>query len=94
MSAVIDSLRNRFRNAPLLLDGAMGTELERRGVSCALPVWSANALLVALDVVLAIHRDYVAAGADIIVANTFRTNARALRRGGHTFGGRVACPRL
>ncbi len=29
----------------LILDGATGTELNRRGVDTGLPLWSANALL-------------------------------------------------
>ncbi len=29
---------------PVLLDGAVGTELSRRGVRTTLPLWSANAL--------------------------------------------------
>ena len=67
---------------PLLLDGALGTELERRGQSCALPLWSAHALVERPDLVEQIHRDYVAAGAEALTANTFRTQERALRRGG------------
>ena len=51
------------RAPPLVLDGALGTELERRGVATELPLWSARALLAAPEAVLAIHRDYVAAGA-------------------------------
>ena len=63
---------------PWLLDGATGTELERRGVASALPLWSAHALLAAPDVVRDIHRDYARAAADALTANTFRTQARAL----------------
>ena len=63
---------------PQLLDGATGTELERRGVAAGLPLWSTRGLLDAPETVLAIHRDYVAAGADAITANTFRTQARVL----------------
>jgi S-methylmethionine-dependent homocysteine/selenocysteine methylase len=66
----------------LVLDGATGTELERRGAAAALPLWSARALIEAPELVAAIHRDYVNAGADIITANTFRTQRRALERGG------------
>ena len=62
----------------LLLDGAMGTELRRRGVPTPLPLWSAHGLLLAPDVVLKIHRDYVGAGAGALTANTFRTTRRAL----------------
>ena len=65
-----------------MLDGATGTELERRGVACALPLWSAHALLDAPDIVRAIHRDYVAAGADALTANTFRTQPYTLARAG------------
>lgn len=66
----------------LLLDGATGTELHRRGVPTTLPLWSAVGLIERPDVVRAIHADYAQAGADIIVANTFRTTRRTLRRAG------------
>jgi methionine synthase I (cobalamin-dependent) len=76
-------LRERLRSGPLLLlDSAMGTELERRGAPTRLPLWSARALLEAPEVVRAIHRDDVAAGADILTANTFRTHRRTLAREG------------
>jgi S-methylmethionine-dependent homocysteine/selenocysteine methylase len=67
---------------PLLLDGATGTELNRRGVDTGLPLWSAKALLDAPDVVREIHRDYVAAGAEVVTANTFRTYRRTLAHAG------------
>ena len=51
----------------------MGSELERRGVDVRLPLWSARALTDAAETVLAIHRENVDAGADILTANTFRT---------------------
>ncbi len=63
----------------LILDGAMGTELQRRGVDIGLPLWSANALMSHPEVVLQIHKDYLTAGADIITTNTFRTTRRAFR---------------
>ena len=66
----------------LLLDGATGTELQRRGVDTTLPLWSARALLDAHEVLYAIHADYIAAGADIITTNTFRTHRRTLTRAG------------
>ncbi len=65
-----------------LLDGATGTELQRRGVDTTLPLWSARALLEARDALCTIHADYVAAGADIITTNTFRTHRRTLTRAG------------
>lgn len=82
MAQPADVLTDRLRRGPLVLDGAMGTELERRGAGRPVPLWSAGALLDAPAVVAAIHAEYVAAGADILVANTFRTNPRALRAAG------------
>ena len=66
----------------LILDGATGTELDRRGVDTSLPLWSARALLTAPDIVQQIHRDYLDAGADLITTNTFRTHRRTLTRAG------------
>ncbi len=64
----------------LLLDGATGTELERRGVDISLPLWSARALITSPAVLAEIHRDYLLAGAEAITANTFRTHRRTLAR--------------
>ena len=70
------------RAAPALLDGALGTELERRGAPTLLPLWSTQALLERPDLVAAIHRDYVAAGAELLTAGSFRTQRRTLERAG------------
>jgi len=69
----------------LILDGATGTELNRRGVDTGLPLWSANALLTDHDskILQQIHEDYLRAGADIITTNTFRTHRRALAPSGN-----------
>jgi S-methylmethionine-dependent homocysteine/selenocysteine methylase len=69
---------------PLILDGATGTELNRRGQDTGLPLWSANALVhdSGLAVLRQVHRDYLEAGADILTANTFRTHRRALAGSG------------
>ena len=78
-----EALRARLRaGPPLLLDGALGTELERRGSSAALPLWSTHALLRDPALVQAVHADYVAAGAEVLTANTFRTQRRVLARAG------------
>ncbi len=77
------SLEQRLADGPpLLLDGATGTELERRGVASELPLWSARALLSAPEAVTEIHTAYVRAGAELLTANTFRTQRRNLARGG------------
>ncbi len=80
-----EALRQRLQRAgpPLILDGATGTELERAGWTCAPPLWSAEALIEAPHEVERIHTAYAAAGAEILTANTFRTQERNLARGGH-----------
>ena len=72
------------RPGPLLLDGATGTELARRGVDTTLPLWSARALFDdrGLETLTQIHEDYARAGAEILVTNTFRTTGRVLERAG------------
>src|SRR2546428_6998237 len=79
-SATLDALRARPR--PVLMDGAVGTELARRGVDTTLPLWSARALFDdrGLATLARIHEDYARAGAEILVSDTFRTTGRALRR--------------
>ncbi len=74
--------RQRMRAGLLLLDGATGTELDRRGVNISLPLWSAHAILEAPDTLLQIHLDYLRAGAQVITTNTFRTHRRNLEPSG------------
>ncbi|UCD74054.1 MAG: homocysteine S-methyltransferase family protein [Phycisphaerales bacterium] len=66
----------------LLLDGATGTELGRRGVEISLPLWSARAILDAPEVLEQIHADYLDVGCEAITTNTFRTHRRSLAKGG------------
>jgi homocysteine S-methyltransferase len=58
-------------NRITVIDGGMGTELEARGVRMDDAAWSAAANLEHLDVVSAAHEDYIRAGAEVIIANTF-----------------------
>ena len=57
----------------IILDGGMGSELIRRGVGDQRGLWSARALLQAPEAVAQVHRDYMAAGAEIIITNTYST---------------------
>jgi S-methylmethionine-dependent homocysteine/selenocysteine methylase len=82
MSPPREAARAGVGGRPLVLDAAMGSELPRRGIPTRLPLWSAHALLEAPDVVRAIHADHAAAGAEVLTANTFRTNPRTLERCG------------
>lgn len=71
-------------NIPLILDGAMGTELIRCGLNLPLPLWSADINITHPLFVQKIHDQYIAAGSDIITTNTFRTTPYTYRKAGYT----------
>ncbi len=66
----------------LLLDGATGSELQKRGVNVSqgvtdagnLGTWSATAMGDAPEIVRQVHEDYLRVGVDIITTNSFWTN--------------------
>ena len=68
--------------APVMLDGAMGTELQARGVPMHSMVWSAAALMTHPDAVCAAHADYIRAGAEVIITNTFAAGRHMLEPAG------------
>ncbi|GMG33571.1 unnamed protein product [Ambrosiozyma monospora] len=64
---------------PLVLDGAMGTELERRGVNVNDKLWSGLALINNPDKISQLYQDYLKAGADIITTATYQLSTQALK---------------
>lgn len=64
--------RDRLRQEPLLLDGAMGTALHSQGVAIDESFDALNEQQPAL--VANVLRDYLAAGADIVETNSFGAN--------------------
>jgi S-methylmethionine-dependent homocysteine/selenocysteine methylase len=77
------NIHERLRyGTPLVLDAAMGSDLDRRGLATTLPLWSAVGLLERPDLVHQIHLENLLAGADIITTDTFRTTAHTLRKAG------------
>jgi S-methylmethionine-dependent homocysteine/selenocysteine methylase len=56
-----------------ILDGGMGGEISKRLEGAATGLWSAKALLDAPQLVVDIHKEYIAAGARIIITNTYST---------------------
>lgn len=82
MSA-IDSLQPRLdAGGVVILDGGMGTEIQRRGIPMHPQTWSAGLLLTHPEVIRAIHEDYIRAGAEIIITNSFNTSRARLETGG------------
>ncbi len=74
------NLRERVAAGPIVFDGAMGTELYKRGHFINKPFEGAN--LSDPKLVEAIHREYVAAGAHVIETNTFAANRLKLQKVG------------
>jgi S-methylmethionine-dependent homocysteine/selenocysteine methylase len=67
---------------PLILDGATGTELQRRGVDMSEHTWCGAAALVAPDVLREIHADYIRAGAEVITVNSYASAPHHLEAAG------------
>ncbi|MEV6561662.1 homocysteine S-methyltransferase family protein [Nocardia sp. NPDC051756] len=65
-----------------LLDGGIATELQRAGLPVRPPWWTSGVVLTDAKrgVLQSVHEAYLAAGAQVITANTFRANLRALRQ--------------
>ena len=67
---------------PIVIDGGMGTELEKSGVPMDEKVWSARAILSHPQVVRQVHEYFIEAGAEVIITNTFSTARHMLEPGG------------
>jgi homocysteine S-methyltransferase len=63
---------------PLILDGAMGSLLQQRGIKPKDSLWTSYANISHPEIVEQIHSEYINLGADIITTNTFRTNPAAI----------------
>lgn len=66
--------RKLAQGRTIILDGGTGTDIQARGVPMAGETWCAEATLTHPDIVRSVHADYIAAGAEIITANTYPTS--------------------
>lgn len=81
MAIFKDYLEN---NSPLILHGALGTEMETLGYDISGKLWSAKYLLEKPEVVQEIHETYVAAGADLITTSSYQATLPGLVEAGLT----------
>ncbi len=58
----------------IVIDGGTGTDIQARGVAMNDETWCAQANWDAPDVVREVHRGYVAAGAELVIANNYPTS--------------------
>jgi len=68
----------------LIIDGALGTELERRGCNLDDPLWSARLLSDNPDMIAAVHTDYLHAGADCLITASYQATFQGLARQGYS----------
>lgn len=84
MSKNISWLEDRLagNGAPVVVDGGMGTQLEKSGVPMDDKVWSSRAVLSHPDAVRLAHEQFINAGAEVIITNTFSAARHMLEPGG------------
>src|SRR5215471_12741374 len=66
----------------VIIDGGMGSQLQAEGVPMHHVAWSARANLEQSDVVQRVHEEYIRAGAEVIIANTYASSRAALEPAG------------
>jgi homocysteine S-methyltransferase len=66
----------------VILDGALATELERRGADLSDALWSARLLIDAPESIRAVHLDYLRAGAEVLITASYQASSEGFRRRG------------
>lgn len=78
----VSEWRARLSAAPVALDGGFATALEARGHDLSGQLWSARLLVEDPAEVVAVHRAYVEAGADVISTASYQTSRIGFERAG------------
>jgi homocysteine S-methyltransferase len=76
----IQVILNRY--PALIIDGALATELERRGHILKDELWSAKILLEQPEAIQQVHYDYFAAGADCAITASYQATLEGFRKRG------------
>ena len=79
----LDHIRRLRRDGTLVvIDGGMGSELEAQGATMDHDAWSGLVNLADPGLVRRVHEDYVHAGADVLITNTFMSGSGPMDRAG------------
>ena len=78
----IASILDRY--PALVIDGALATELERRGCDLKDNLWSAKILLEQPEKIKGVHYDYFQAGADCAITASYQATVQGLMKRGLT----------
>ena len=80
---VAEAVLGRLADGELvIIDGGMGSQLQAEGVPMDEVAWSARANLDQPDVVQRVHEEFIRAGAEVIIANTFAASRAGLEPAG------------
>lgn len=72
-------IQDKLNNGKIvILDGANGSELEKRGAQMDRAGWCGPASITHPKILESIHKDYIAAGAEVITTNTFSSARHVL----------------
>jgi S-methylmethionine-dependent homocysteine/selenocysteine methylase len=82
MSAFAELQSIRQDGGVVVLDGAMGTELEARGAAMDGDAWCGLVNLTDPGLVQSVHEDHIRAGADVVITNTFMSGQGPMQRSG------------
>lgn len=75
-------IREYLKNNILVFDGAMGTMMQKKGLKTGALPETLN--ITNPEIILEIHREYVAAGSDVVSTNTFQASEYKLKGCGYT----------
>jgi homocysteine S-methyltransferase len=83
-NALRDSFAERIALRTLILDGGLSTQLERLGASFDSPLWTGQALLDNPELIERAHRDFVEAGADVVITASYQISRYGFEQLGRT----------
>jgi Homocysteine S-methyltransferase len=84
---VAEAVLGRLADGELvIIDGGMGSQLQAEGVPMDGVAWSARANLDHPDAVQRVHEEFIRAGAEVIIANTFAASRAGLEPRRHARG--------
>ena len=80
---LVTELATALRAGPVLLDGGLATRLEAAGHDLGDELWSARLLAEDPSAIVAAHRDFVSAGAQVVTTATYQATVAGFVRRGH-----------
>ena len=83
-NALRGSFAERIARGPLLIDGGLSTALELNGARFDTPLWTGQALLDSPEKIVRAHRDFVDAGADVVITASYQLSRVGFERLGRS----------